>query len=60
MPYNTTNYYTDNGTLYINGAALTQMEEISDSTADTVAKLVTDFNALLAALKAAGLMASGD
>lgn len=28
----------------------------ADSTADTVAKVVTDFNALLAKLKAAGIM----
>ena len=30
----------------------------ADSTADTVAKLKTDFNTLLAALKTAGLMAA--
>ena len=32
-------------------------ENQADSTADTVAKLVTDFNTLLASLKAAGIMA---
>ena len=33
-----------------------QAENIADSTATTVAALKTDFNALLAALKAAGIM----
>lgn len=32
-------------------------ENQADSTADTVAKIVTDFNTLLASLKAAGIMA---
>ena len=58
MAYNTTNYYMDNGELHYPGdAKLTQMENIADSTADIVAKLVTDFNTLLKALQDAGLMA---
>ena len=35
------------------------MPNQADSTADTVAKLVTDFNALLKKLQDAGLMAKG-
>lgn len=38
--------------------ALPEMPVIADSTASTVGALVTDFNALLAALQTAGIMAS--
>lgn len=41
----------DDGVLSVDGAAA-----ISDSTADSVETLVTDFNALLAALRTAGLL----
>lgn len=40
------------------GAGFTPAEAQADSTASDVAGLVTDFNALLAKLKTAGLMAS--
>ena len=57
------NYFTDDGnTLVIGGAiqfeegAAAPIENQAASTADTVAKLKTDFNNLLAALKASGLM----
>lgn len=68
MSYNTKNYTEQGGdktviggTLEIKqGASVTGLpaaENQADSTATDVAGLVTDFNALLAKLKAAGLMA---
>lgn len=67
MSYTTKNYTTDGGdktviggTLEIKEGAvllgLPQAAYQADSTATTIAALVTDFNALLAKLKAAGLM----
>ena len=67
MSYTTKNYTTDGGdktviggTLEIKEGAvllgLPQAAKQADSTATTIAGLVTDFNALLAKLKAAGLM----
>lgn len=67
MSYNTKNYMEQGGeklviggTLEIlPGASVTGLpvaENQADSTATDVAGLVTDFNALLAKLKAAGLM----
>jgi len=67
MSYTTKNYTTDGGdkteiggTLQIKEGAvllgLPQATYQADSTATTIAGLVTDFNALLAKLKAAGLM----
>ena len=69
MSYNTKNYTEQGGdktviggTLEIKqGASVTGLpvaENQVDSTAIDVAGLVTDFNALLAKLKAAGLMAN--
>ena len=69
MSYTTKNYTTDGGdktviggTLEIKEGAvllgLPQAANQADSTATTIAGLVTDFNALLAKLKAAGLMKS--
>lgn len=65
--YSTKNYRSEGGdSLVIGGtieilpgAAITglpQAENQSDSAAEDVAELVADFNALLAKLKAAGLM----
>lgn len=45
------------GKLTFEGAELKPTNTQADSVATTVAGLVTDFNALLAKLKAAGLMA---
>ena len=73
MSYNAKNYTEQGGektviggTLEIKeGASITGLpsqftlaENQSDSTATTIAGLVVDFNALLAKLKAAGLMAA--
>lgn len=69
MSYNTKNYTEQGGektviggTLEIlEGASITGLpiaENQADSTATDTAGLVTDFNALLAKLKAAGLMAA--
>lgn len=69
MSYNTKNYTEQGGdktviggTLEVlSGATVTGLpvaENQADSVATTVAGLVTDFNALLAKLKAAGLMAT--
>jgi len=44
------------GQLLLNGVPLTRAVSQADSTAGTIADLKTDFNALLAKLKAAGLM----
>ena len=49
---------TDGGRLLFNGQELKPAEGLVDSSADTVAKLKTDFNSLLAKLYAAGLMAA--
>lgn len=46
------------GTLKLNGAQLQQAENQPASTASTVAGAVTDLNALLTKLKAAGIMAA--
>ena len=67
MSYTTKNYTTDGGdktviggTLDIKAGAvllgLPQAANQADSTATTIAGMVKDFNALLAGLKAAGLM----
>lgn len=67
MSYNTKNYTEQGGEktviggelMILPGARATGLpiaENIADSTAADVAGLVADFNALLAALKAAGLM----
>ena len=68
MGYTAKNYMTPGGEeLHIGGKLIFEgsgsfggdlMEAQADSTADTVAKLKTDFNTLLAALRTAGLMAS--
>lgn len=69
MSYNTKNYTEQGGdktviggTLEVlSGATVTGLpvaENQADSVATTVAGLVIDFNALLAKLKAAGLMAA--
>lgn len=68
MGYTAKNYMTPGGEeLHIGGKLIFDtggsfggglMEAQTDSTADTVAKLKTDFNTLLAALRTAGLMAS--
>ena len=71
MSYNTQNYTEQGGdktviggTLEIKeGASVTGLpaaENQADSEATTIAGLVTDFNALLAKLKAAGLMAEDE
>ena len=71
MSYNTKNYTEQGGektviggTLEIlEGASITGLpiaENQADSTATDTAGLVTDFNALLAKLKAAGLMAADE
>lgn len=46
------------GTFKIGGKTVAQAENQLDSTASTVAGAVADLNALLAKLKAAGLMAA--
>lgn len=46
----------DAGKVTFNGNELKPSENQTDSTAGTIAELRTDFNALLAKLKAAGLM----
>lgn len=67
MSYNTKNYTEQGGEKTViggvleikEGASVTGLpvvENQADSTATDVAGLVTDFNALLAKLKAAGLM----
>lgn len=67
MSYNTKNYTEQGGEKTVIGGVLEIKEEASvtglpvlenqaDSIATDVAGLVTDFNALLAKLKAAGLM----
>lgn len=69
MSYNTKNYTEQGGEKTVIGGVLEIKEGASvmglpvaenqaDSTATDVAGLVTDFNALLAKLKAAGLMES--
>lgn len=69
MSYNTKNYTEQGGEKTViggileikEGASVTGLpvaENQADSTATDVAGLVTDFNALLAKLKAAGLMES--
>ena len=73
MSYNTKNYTEQGGDKTVIGGTLeikqgasvtglpssfTPAENQSDSTATTIAGLVVDFNALLAKLKAAGLMAA--
>ena len=71
MSYNTKNYTEQGGdktviggTLEIKeGASVTGLpaaENQADSEATTIAGLVTDFNALLAKLNAAGLMAEDE
>ena len=68
MGYNTKNYMTQNGDeLHIGGKLIVEnggfveglpaCENQEDSTAATVSALKDDFNALLAKLKATGLMA---
>ncbi|MDP2842803.1 MAG: head fiber protein [Acetobacterium sp.] len=67
MSYTTKNYTSDGGDKTVIGGTLDikegavllglpQAANQADSTATTIAGLVTDFNALLAKLKAAGLM----
>lgn len=73
MSYNAKNYTEQGGEKTVIGGTLeikegasvtglpsqiTQAENQSDSTATTIAGLVSDFNALLSKLKAAGLMAA--
>jgi hypothetical protein len=73
MGYNTKNYteqggdktviggelaVTEDGKITFNGAVLKPAALQTNSTAVDVADLVSDFNALLAKLKAAGLMES--
>lgn len=73
MGYNTKNYteqggektviggelaVTEDGKITFNGAILKPAAVQANSTAVDVADLVSDFNALLAKLKAAGLMES--
>lgn len=71
MCYNTKNYTEQGGDKTVIGGILEIKQEASvtglpiaenqaDSTATDVAGLVTDFNALLAKLKAAGLMAADE
>ena len=48
------------GQLILGGKAIAPAANQEDSTATTIADLKTDFNALLAKLKAAGLMAGSD
>lgn len=67
MSYTTKNYTTDGGDKTVIGGTLEikegavllgqpQADFQTDSTATTIAGLVTDFNALLSKFKAAGLM----
>ncbi|MDR1240273.1 MAG: Head fiber protein [Oscillospiraceae bacterium] len=69
MSYNTSNYHEQNGDEWVIGGKLTILpnatvtglktpvaEYQADSTAENVAGLVTDFNSLLAKLRAARLM----
>lgn len=69
MSYNTKNYTEQGGDKTVIGGTLEVLlgatvtglpvaENQADSVATTVEGLVTDFNALLAKLKAAGLMAA--
>ena len=51
---------TSGGKLTFAGTELKPAATQADSIAETVADLVTDFNALLAKLQAAGLMAGSD
>lgn len=71
MSYNTKNYTEQGGDKTVIGGTLEIKQEASvtglpvaenqaDSTAIDVAGLVTDFNALLAKLKAAGLMVADE
>ena len=71
MSYNTKNYTEQGGDKTVIGGALEIKQGASvtglpiaenqaDSTATDVAGLVTDFNALLAKLKAAGLMVADE
>jgi hypothetical protein len=71
MSYNTKNYTEQGGDKTVIGGALEIKQGASvtglpiaenqaDSTATDVAGLVADFNALLAKLKAAGLMAADE
>jgi hypothetical protein len=71
MSYNSKNYMEQDGEKWIIGGTLEVLpgasvtglpaaENQADSTATDVAGLVTDFNALLAKLKAAGLMAADE
>ena len=48
------------GQLILGGKAIAPAAHQADSTATTIADLKTDFNALLAKLQAAGLMAGSD
>ena len=48
------------GQLILGGKAIAPSAHQADSTATTIAELKTDFNALLAKLQAAGLMAGSD
>ena len=48
------------GELILGGKAIAPAANQADSTATTIAELKTDFNALLAKLQAAGLMAGSD
>ena len=48
------------GELILDGKAIAPAAHQADSTASTIAELKTDFNALLAKLQAAGLMAGSD
>ena len=71
MSYNSKNYMDQGGEKWIIGGTLEVLpgasvtglpaaENQADSTATDVAGLVTDFNALLAKLKAVGLMAADE
>ena len=71
MSYNSKNYMEQGGEKWIIGGTLEVLpgasvtglpaaENQADSTATDVAGLVTDFNALLAKLKAAGLMVADE
>ena len=71
MSYNTKNYTEQGGDKTVIGGTLEIKQEASvtglpvaenqaDSTATDTAGLVTDFNALLAKLKAAGIMAADE
>lgn len=71
MSYNSKNYMEQGGEKWIIGGTLEVLpgasvtglpaaENQADSTATDVAGLVTDFNALLAKLKAVGLMAADE